>query len=343
MGPSIGMGLEASAISARAMLVSLSISQWSARTLDRKVTEEVAKQHGADSSVGRYTKTLLQSEALEKAGKVADAARKEVYALSLPWTDAGYRILPSAAYFDLSAKVAEYEAKWRAHVDAFLGEYDTERERARVRLNGLFRESDYPSRRELERKFCWSVRVMPMPEASDFRVQLGDSERDRIRRQIADSVHAAVAEGMSDVWRRLYDAVSHMAERLQAYSVDPNTGKTTGAFRDSLVENLRELVEVLPKLNLTGDSSLEDLTRQVRDRLTGHTVRSACAITTGCAKTLRPRLPTSRLRWPATWEVWSHERTRLEESARATRRKRAQPALVDGGRTRRGMGCRAAY
>jgi len=37
-------------------------------------------------------------------------------------------------------------------------------------------------------------------------------------------------------------------------------------FRDSVVPNLAKLVDVLPKLNVTGDPELERLTAEVRAR-----------------------------------------------------------------------------
>ena len=56
-----------------------------------------------------------------------------------------------------------------------------------------------------------------------------------------------------------------MAERLQAYKV---TGEgVEHPFRDSVVTNLVKLVDVLPKLNVTGDPELERLAAQVRASL----------------------------------------------------------------------------
>jgi hypothetical protein len=66
---------------------------------------------------------------------------------------------------------------------------------------------------------------------------------------------------MEDCWTRLHGVVSSMAERLS----DPEK-----IFRDSLVENVVELVDLLPRLNLTGDSRLEDMRQVVAKKLTRH-------------------------------------------------------------------------
>jgi hypothetical protein len=59
----------------RAMLVNLTVHQWLANTTDKKITNEVAEHHGIDASMGRYQKTLLSKEALEKMKSTGQAAR----------------------------------------------------------------------------------------------------------------------------------------------------------------------------------------------------------------------------------------------------------------------------
>ena len=106
---------------------------------------------------------------------------------------------------------------------------------------------------------------MPLPDAGDFRVSLGDEEKERIKRQITTAVEASLQVASRDLWLRLYEAVTHLAERLQAYQV---TGeRVEHPFRDSVVANLVKLVDILPKLNVTADLELERLAAQVRASL----------------------------------------------------------------------------
>jgi hypothetical protein len=107
--------------------------------------------------------------------------------------------------------------------------------------------------------------MMPLPDAGDFRVTLGAEEKERIKRQITTAVEASLQVASRDLWQRLYETVSHLAERLGAYKV---TGEgVEHPFRDSVVTNLVRLVDVLPKLNVTWDPELERLASQVRDSL----------------------------------------------------------------------------
>jgi hypothetical protein len=106
---------------------------------------------------------------------------------------------------------------------------------------------------------------MPLPDAGDFRVTLGDEEKERIKRQITAAVEASLQVASRELWQRLYEAVSHLAERLRPYKV---TGEgVEHPFRDSVVTNLVKLVDILPKLNVTQDPELERLAAQVRPSL----------------------------------------------------------------------------
>ena len=252
-------------LSARAMLCSLSISQWSASKHDRQASEEIAAQHGAQPDVGRYNKLLIPKETLAEVHKIAGEARREHYFITLPWDDNGYRVLPAAIYMEHTEKLREYSRQFMTAVEVFAAQFDQLVTESRSRLGSLFRAEDYPSSKEIREKFAMETKVLPLPDANDFRVNLGDEEKDRIKRQIAASVEASLTVASRELWQRMYEAVSHMAERLSAYKATGNG--VEHPFRDSIVTNLVKLVDVMPRLNVTGDPELEQLTAQVRAAL----------------------------------------------------------------------------
>src|SRR5215475_11938267 len=252
-------------LSSRAMLCSLSISQWSASKHDRQASEEIAAHHGAQPDVGRYNKLLIPKETLAEVRKIAGESRREHYFMTLPWDDNGFRVLPAAMYLEHTEKLREYSRKFTAAVEVFAAQFDQLVIKSRSRLGGLFRSEDYPTSEEIREKFGFETRVMPLPDADDLRVSLGDAEKDRIKRQIAASVEASLTVASRELWQRMYEAVFHMAERLSAYKA--NDQGVENPFRDSIVTNLVKLVDVMPRLNVTGDPELERLTEQVRASL----------------------------------------------------------------------------
>lgn len=252
-------------ITERAMLVSLNIQQWMGAKHDKKVSQEVAKTHNSDASMGRYRKMLVAKESLERLRQITSAARHEHYNRTLPWCDGGTRILSSTGYFDYAAKMREYQLEWDAAVAVFVDQYPTFVEAARARLNGLFNESDYPNPSKMLRKFSFAFNVLPMPVAEDFRVELGDIETARVRSEIEQSFNESLRVAMADVWERVHEVVARMAERLRSYSISKDG--VANPFRDSIVTNIRELLEMLPSLNITEDPKLEQFAMRISAEL----------------------------------------------------------------------------
>ena len=64
-------------ITERAMLAAIHISIWTAVKHDRKISRDVASQHGAHESAGRYNKQLLRgAEKLEALRSLAGQIRQ---------------------------------------------------------------------------------------------------------------------------------------------------------------------------------------------------------------------------------------------------------------------------
>jgi hypothetical protein len=246
-------------ISEKAMLVLLRISSWSGRRFDRELTDEVCRSKSARSGAARVNKNLVEgSSELQAVAKCHGAIRQFVYAQTLPWADTGARILPVSNYFEFSKGMSGLKRAAEAAVEAFKRAFPDIINRAEVALNGMFDRGDYPSQAELDSLFSCSVDFRPMPEAADFRVVLADDEADRIRAEIEGQLQGALTDAMADLWRRLREAVDHMAKKL---------GEPGAIFRDSLVGNVRELVDLIPRLNLTGSSILETARAEVKEKL----------------------------------------------------------------------------
>ena len=238
-------------ITEKAMLAGVKISVWSARKLDKRVTDETNIAHNAAADAGRYNKALLSKDALAEIVTISGRARKEHYARTLPWADNGNRILSSAGYADFARVMRDLGAEFDAAVDKFVDGYESYVADARVRLNGMFDASDYPDAREIRRKFSFKRQIWPMPDASDFRVDLSAGEASRIRDDIQAEFDAALQMAMRDVFERIADHVGKMAERLSTY-----TGAPGEKMYESVVGNVRDLVALLPSLNITGDATL---------------------------------------------------------------------------------------
>ncbi len=244
----------------KALLVKFSRCSYSARKYDKKVSGEVEAKYNAKDA-GRYNKVLIAKEALEKGQKASNEARTFVYTQTLPWTDEGWRILTSANYLPFTQ---EMRKKIRAIDEAdreFIDKYPDFKEEAKARLNGLYNEMDYPPVSEIARKFSCSIEFQPIPEAQDFRIpsDMSPEQIEAIGKDLDERVKAATSEAVKDLWSRLYDVTSHAAERLSSPDL---------IFRDSLIQNITDLCELLPRLNLTNDPALEAMRQRIESSLT---------------------------------------------------------------------------
>lgn len=252
------------AIQEKAMLAGVEISMWSGRKLDREVTTKATQAHAAKADAGRFNKALIGKSALAEIVSIQGQARRELYARTLPWADNGTRILSNAGYDDFAKAMRKLGNDFDAAVDKFVANYADYVEQARGDLGAMFNPDEYPEAHEIRAKFRFKRKIWPMPAAADFRVDVGEAERDRIKAEIAAEFDRAMADAVGDIYQRIADTVGKMADRLGDYGKDLGTDSGRKAsFHASLVENVRELVALLPSLNVTGDAKIAEITRRM--------------------------------------------------------------------------------
>ena len=104
-------------IETSAMLVELSISCWTARKLDKRVSQEVDTTSGAKSRAGNYNKNLLAgTQKLDNIVKFAANARAWHNVNTLPWSDNGLRLLPVENFLRYKERLSELEQEYNALV-----------------------------------------------------------------------------------------------------------------------------------------------------------------------------------------------------------------------------------
>ena len=247
-------------ITERAMLMNVTIHQWTAKRHDKSVSAEVARQHGSDITMGAYQKELVTKESLKDISVLAGQIRDTFHRRTLPWLDGGTRILPADHYFAIMCELKELIHKRDAKVAEFCNKWSDIIDEAQKKLNGLFDPADYPAEALLREAFSVEMTVFPLPSKADFRVNLDNTaELEDIQNQIDERVNMALEAATRDTWQRIHDVVAKVSERLHAYKVN-DEGKVENPFRDSLIENVRDLVEILPGLNITGNAELATMT-----------------------------------------------------------------------------------
>ena len=247
-----------------AMLVSLRISAWSGRLYDREASDHVAAHHDASSSAGRYNKRLLPKAALAALNATMNETRIQHYAQSLLWDDKGSRLLTVDNYEHYTGIMDALRERLVRQRTRFIEDYDDYVEQARLDLGKLFRIQDYPSKDQLRDRFSIRYRITPVPDADHFIAKLASEDTDRVKHDIERHIEEQLHDAVDDLYRRLAEAVERVSERLN----EDGEGKPL-VFRDTMISNIRDLVDVVPRLNIFGDQRLARLCQQVKDRIAG--------------------------------------------------------------------------
>jgi len=248
-------------LTSTAILVELNISSWSGRKLDRKVSQEVNQSKSANRDASRVNKNLFAgSDRLEKINNFVSALRQEYYAMTLPWSTSGARILPFKQIFEFREWVSAKEQEFDDMVKLFLHEYSTLISAQAFRLGTMFDAREYPSAAELQGKFKFGYVLLPLPTSGDFRIDTENEMRVELQTQYEKAFEERTNAAMQDLWDRLYTTVEHLRDKCAMEKT---------IFRESTLDNAMELCALLTRLNVTGDETLEARRKELEIALLG--------------------------------------------------------------------------
>jgi len=254
-------------IASSAVLVSLSRSVPKMTKIDKQVTAEVTTAKHASKNAGKFQKKLLNCSVLDALHTLSG----QIYAYhienTVAWTDRGPRLLPNEKLIDYKNTMEALFVEARLLWEEFLQVYPSRV--ASVQLNhmgDMFNESDYPTVEELRRKFRMAVSYEPIPDAGDFRVDIGNQAAQEMADTYNTLLQDRIAGAMNDVVERLTTPLINMSKML-----DYTEGEKPTGFRDTLVDNVLSIVELMRTCNLSNDARLTEVQQQLRQTLTGVT------------------------------------------------------------------------
>jgi hypothetical protein len=246
----------------------MSISVWTGRKQDKAASAAAATAHGADKRLLNTSKSLLGDCAeLDAVRKFAANARNFVYSSTTAWGDLGQRFLPMATFPKFHGEITGLQVEFDRLVEEFLSVYEFARAQAQAKLGALFNADEYPDVNVLRSKFKFVIAYPPVPEANIFS-NIQDEAEKYLASEYAKHYTERIENTLKEVWDRVYDALKHMSERLDYQGGDTKDKKI---FRDSMLENIRELAAMLPAFNVTGDPRLSRLHMELDQALIGVT------------------------------------------------------------------------
>jgi len=241
-------------ITQKAMLCRLRIGMWGAEKLDRKLTAEITTQKKAKSNAARVTKTLYESPFLNEYRTLAGATRQYARDLTMPWDDNATRLLPVAMFDDYSQGIQPLLSALDDAKEAVFDDFKDCQTREQARMGDMYNPADFPSVEAIQGKFYHDTQFWPIPSAGDWRVDMDTQRMAEIESSTENMVNQRLESAMGDLWERTYERVKKLWENLSKED----------RYYDSHLDNLTELVEMLPDMNLTADPRLSKLAEDLR-------------------------------------------------------------------------------
>jgi hypothetical protein len=241
----------------KAMLIDLHLSRWSGFKTDPKASKQLIQDTNAQAGSAVVNKRIVPREAFADIVTACNALRSHIARCSLPWSDNGQRIMTRNIFELFMNGYGELERNFKAAVKEFIEvKYPRVRDQAAFRMGDLFVAQDYPTLDELREKFQVALDIDGITEPDDFRVALPEQELVKLRAGMEESINRRLSSAMQDVYVRIAELLEHYIEKI---------GEPEAIFRDSTVNNLVELMNILPGLNIVGDPKL----RAIRQRIMG--------------------------------------------------------------------------
>ncbi len=262
----------------RAMLVKLGIRKWTPTTGDEKATEiietsavvaqavpdrETEETNGDGKrkrrKAGKFKKWLIDTDHIlwKNIANAEGRARKAHNVLTLMWALEGAGVLPAPFIDGYIRTMQTIRDQFWAAVSEFMIALPSLKDERRKEIPGLYKEEDYPDASEMLKKFRfeWDIFPLPAQQLSDgLMAQLSEEQQAEVALRTGTGT-TNVSETMTDdMLRRVVETVGAMAERLS----DPEN-----IFRDSLVQNVRDLHQMLGDLNVIDNPEIEALRDQI--------------------------------------------------------------------------------
>ena len=257
----------APSMSSASTLVDLGIKVLTGRKKDVRASKELEALKKADPNVANVHKKILGNcPELDAIQKFVGNARNIHYSMTLPWSDMGMRLLPTATFFKYKQQMSELEQEFYVLVNKFFDIYDDAVINAQTLLGDLYNPDNYPPVETLQSKFSWRMNFTPLPTSGDFRV---DMENEQAK---------ALAEDYQKYYNTMFDkAIGSMMEKLVSYlaniseRLDYRDGEDKKVFRDTLTANvtsMRQLTDTFQGISpdaLREDGVLRQNTKQSVD------------------------------------------------------------------------------
>jgi hypothetical protein len=245
----------------KAILVRLSRSMYQPYIHDNKVTQNVETSSGVHGA-GRFNKRLFKHcTQLAECNSLFNAVYVYYMDHTVPWLDDGVRMLPNDLYFEFAKEMRDRISKALLAADRLEQNWDKLVQEDMHRLGPLANAADYPTASTLRSKYDVDLKFFPIPTTGDFRIAISEEDKE----QLEKAIHDAEANVSKYLLMQLLDPVKSFVDKMAI-----PIGDKGSVFRNTLIENLTDVVNRLPRLNINQDEEIRQVIEDIKNSITAY-------------------------------------------------------------------------
>ena len=252
----------------KALTVKLYRKKPSRNKLDKAISADLSARMNVEDKTGlRVNKTIFTKESTTDFMSILNDAGKYYYRVTTPWDDMGFRLLSVDLYEDFTKAMKDFTRKFRASAEQFINSIDEQIEIMKGRMGDAFNREDYNhlylSNGQIDRDaimelFQCEIEYGVVADADDLRANLTEEDRAIIAEHITEQNQRKFAKTQKHIIATLHDCIFAIHERLC---------EKENIFRDTLISNLEDLVDLIPKMNIANDPEINKIAAEAKAKL----------------------------------------------------------------------------
>ena len=236
--------MDIQAIASRTILASFHGTRARFTRKHREETRKVNQEHGTGDAA-KVNVTQCEHPLLEAWDTIVEKEGRTFFdAHTRPTIDKGLKMIVKGAQMKLVNVMAGIRARAMPIKDQFMAIYPQLRLEAPTTLNGLFDPRPWKEPEVIEAKFHCDTRFLPMPLDGEWK----------------DWAEASVMTAQLELKDRLEEAIRHVVTRC-AKQQDGSFGR----LHTSVFDNLKELIDLVPDLDLEQDPVIAKIIAESRN------------------------------------------------------------------------------
>lgn len=240
----------------RGILVTLTQRAWKAMATDRELAEATEQAAHAETGTMKVIKELTPKSYIQPIKHIMGVGRDEHYSMTVPGLTRGQHLLASAMFERYLELQKEIQGQFQRRVNEFLEVYPELVKEAPKRLSGAFKEEDFPTPRQIRSYFEYSFHFVPVPTIQDWRLEgLAKEDTNNLKIELEDQVRVMFNNATREVFSRAKEVLTRIASQARAYKGGPGSAQ----LRDATIFNLKEISELVVRMNVTNDPDLARL------------------------------------------------------------------------------------